>query len=335
LAVAATSALITSGQDDGSRVVLLPFGADQRRPDRAIKIPRHPRYNDRTVGEHVTLTRLRTRLGPPLTQTVPSPVGLCMVDRLAVASESCAAGPSLLVSSSRWGAPLRRRIDDLRLATEWLVAFNRTLTVDQRSWSSMTRHRYVQQPVSDFARINGRTPERDRLFDAITRRSSELEGLSLPVVVQHNDFGPWNVHRDGERVTVIDWEVNGGDPETRHGLPMLDLVYFATHWLFASHRVTGTDERLRVFDGLALDSRDRLATAARRAWAGYVDALGIDRRFVPLLLALTWIERANDRMFRPRHDAAGREDPARARYVAYVDRLAAHVDEIFRTAARS
>src|SRR6185369_11117621 len=69
---AAPVALVTSGQDEGSRVVLLPFRDDEP-PGAAVKVSRVPAFNGHTIREHSTLQELRSRLTPDLRPTVPEP----------------------------------------------------------------------------------------------------------------------------------------------------------------------------------------------------------------------------------------------------------------------
>jgi hypothetical protein len=251
------------------------------------------------------------------------------MDRSAVTFETCAPGPSLLVSSSRRLTTDRGRLADLELTIEWLVAFNRDCQTQAVRWSEAERAD-ASARAAMFVKTFGINPWRERLARSIERRAGDLEGLTLPQVLQHNDLGPWNVHREGSRLTVIDWEVNGGDPEARRGLPMTDAVYFATHWLFAARRLRDSRQQLGAFRELVTGAgRDRLTCAARSALAAYSDALAIDRRFIPLLVALTWIDRGNDRACRARGEASPNGDAAAASYCRYVDQMGAEADALF------
>jgi len=111
----------------------------------------------------------------------------------------------------------------------------------------------------------------------------------------------------------------------------MDLVYFATHWLYTAFRVRTFESQLGVFRHLISGEPDSVLTrAARKALAVYADSLAIDRRFIPMLLALTWIERATDRVHRRRDDVAPAPDPVLAQYCRYIDLLGEHSESFFR-----
>src|SRR5439155_660651 len=97
-------------------------------------------------------------------------------------------------------------------------------------------------------------------------------------------------------------------------------------------RGDGLDDgvQLRGFERLfTAEPRDRFVAAATDAIATYVRRLEIDRPFVPVLLVLTWIARALDRLARYGGGSAPPNDPACTRYQQYVDILARRVDYLF------
>jgi hypothetical protein len=317
-------ALITSGQDDGSRVVMVPFDANGS-PTAVVKVARLPSFNDHTVREQATMVMLRSRLDHAMLETVPTPLGSGFWNGCAVAAETFAPGPTCVVSSGAWGIPARRRLEDLRLATDWLVEFNKRWEVARPNWCEAQTRRCLEHPLRAYEQAWQTTVAERRLFARMRDEARMLFGAVLPVVLLHKDFGPWNVHR-GRRLTVIDWEFAGSDPLDRAGPAGLDLVYFVVHWLHVVRRLKRDRDKDLAFEELFLSPKPRAdALRARQALGSYVRRLGIDRRFLPLLVALTWIGHAIDRAGRGT-DPAG----ARNRYAEYVDLLAHGADALFR-----
>jgi len=157
----------------------------------------------------------------------------------------------------------------------------------------------------------------------------------VPTVSLHNDFGPWNVHRAGTRVTVIDWEF-GGDDRERAGPPLCDLLYFVTYWYQRVRHLRGHAGELRAIQELFLDRGGRQATAdaAREEIGAYMERLGLDLRFRALLLVYTWVDRALDRADRGQlaeRDAKGAGvNPFRD----YIQLLATRAEQLFAAGER-
>jgi hypothetical protein len=140
----------------------------------------------------------------------------------------------------------------------------------------------------------------------------------------HNDYGPWNIHRAGNRVTVIDWEL-GPDAQARRGPALADLIYFATEWHLRARRLRGRRAELRGFRTLFLEPRGAAARAARDAFEDYMRQVGVDPRFFPLLVVVAWVDRALDRA--DRQARAGATGSGENRYADYVRLLAAEAGE--------
>ena len=101
---------------------------------------------------------------------------------------------------------------------------------------------------------------------------------------------------------------------------MTDLVYFVTHWLYAARRLRRDNQQIDAFRRLiGSASKDVLTSEAWNTFAVHANRSAIDPRFIPLLMVLAWIERANDRCGRSDNVA---DDAAASRYVRYVDLIA-------------
>jgi thiamine kinase-like enzyme len=228
-------------------------------------------------------------------------------------------------STGRRGEPLARSIEDLRAAADWLARFHLQTADDCPRWSASSVARVVERLEGFRSRFAG-LPQEHRLLDRATELARTLAGARLPTVVVHNDYGPWNIHRAGDRVTVIDWEL-GPDDRARRGPALVDLIYFATEWHLRARRLRGRQAELRGFRALFLEPSGAAALAAGEAIGEYMRRVGVDPRLFPLLVVVAWVERALDRA--DRQLTAGTAAGSENRYADYVRLLAAEAGEPF------
>ncbi|OFW15519.1 MAG: hypothetical protein A3F70_12525 [Acidobacteria bacterium RIFCSPLOWO2_12_FULL_67_14] len=320
----ASFALVTSGQDDGSRVVMLPFGRGEA-PRAAIKVSRLPAFNGHTTREHRRLLRLRSQLSADLRPTLPRPYQASSWHGLAVAVESFAPGPSMAASTGYRGATAAQQIDDLRAATEWLARVHSQWQVSEAAWTDSEIDRWVEGPCRDYARTFGFDIRTDRLFTDTYGHAQQLRGKRCPIVLQHDDFGPWNVHRSDQGLTVIDWEADGEVPQG--GAPALqDLIYFVTHWFFVAMRAHSRSSRRHAYERLVASNpgSDIAIAAARAAVDSYMRALRIDPAFLRVLTVVTWVRHAVARHLRDQSSPVEHNQ-----YVDYVKTLAVYAHVLF------
>jgi hypothetical protein len=319
-------AMLTSGQDDGSRVVLLPFTPRGTEPEGVVKVSRTERFNAHTEREQATLATIRSSLHADLQATIPEPRGSTRLGRSLVALESYAPGAAMVRAVGRRGEPLSRSIEELRAAADWLVRFHRDTVRGPVGWSAAAAERTVERLVA-FRASFAVGPAETRLLDRAAELARALVGARLPTVLVHNDYGPWNVHRAGERITVIDWEL-GPDDTARRGPALVDLIYFATEWHLRARRLRGRRAELRGFRDLFLQPSGPAARAAAEAFEDYIRRVEVDPRFFPLLVVVTWIERALDRAER-QVTAVGSAGDRENRYADYVRLVAADAGDDF------
>lgn len=326
--------LLTSGQDDGSRVVLLPFAPDSHQPIATLKLTRLPRFNPLTESEHATLTHLHQRLTPPLCQTLPEPHGLLDFDGLTVSLENYVQGHSLWTSTGRWTVSRERKIDDLHLAANWLADFHRQTQVETLCWQPAAINQWLAEPLAAYHSAFGLTPSEEALFTAAHHYAHTLIGLELPLVHRHLDFGPWNLFRNHDSFTVIDWEPYTNWSRSRTGPALCDLLYFLTYWSFMVHRCYDPQAELDCFRELHLQpaGQGKLTQVAQHALDAYMTRLGVDPRFRPLLLLYTWVDRALDRLDRQQLLGTAATNPrADNRYLHYVAILTEDYRRLFST----
>ena len=307
-----------------SRAVLLPFTPHSRRPVAVVKLHRTEVPDETTAYESATLIEIRRRLTPELQATVPEPLGPTEVAGRPAAVEGFLDGEWLL---SRWA---RRRsnpelVEDLERVTTWLSAFHTQTTMERRPWSAADVERRIERPIAAYREWFATTPAEEALFAHLSDLARAAIGADLPVVWQHGDLSSLNVILAADRVGVIDWR-NAGT-----GLPLDDLLYFVTRWLY---RVRGAEDEspaeravaASAFDELffGVDANDAAVTAARESLLDYVRALELDPRVVTLVFAHAWIARAVGRHTQRTRDGERSDDPrAGNRYVTLVERVAA------------
>jgi len=292
--------LITSGQDDGSRAVILPFSQGSKQPLAAIKISTLPSYNINIDREQSTLCEVRKIIDPGMRRTVPEPLGQFAYGNLIVGMESCAEGKPLFVTSGRWLASFQQQLEDLHLAAEWLCAFHRDTQTNQQPWDEAAHQQWIEIPLRAYAQTFGLTTREECLFNRVRNHSRALLGTPFPHVRMHYDFIPGNIYRFGKEITVIDWEFGGNWHRERIGPAGYDLLFFITYWMHLVYRITNETGEMRGFYQVFLKKgkKDKYADAAHRVIQGYMNALNIDPRFLPLMLVYLWVEQALHRSFR-------------------------------------
>lgn len=325
-------ALFTSGQDDGSRVVLLPFLPGAREPVLVLKSARLAAFTGHTQREQQTLVRLRASLPPDLRHTLPEPKGTVGSGAASVFLETVVPGRMLAASTGRWRASLARQVEDLRLATDWLTRFHQSTETRRLRWSAVESDRHLEPLLARYERMFGMEPLERALFTRAREHSGTLAGAQLPIVWCHNDYNPWHVYRAGQDVGVIDWEFVEEDVAARHGPALCDLLYFVLHWAHLARGLRGTAAQVRGFGDLflAASGRSSRSEAARGALDGYMGRLEMHPGFLPLLQVYTWVERAVD--WHQRQLAAGSSELVAMRenqFLRYVRALAGSADALF------
>jgi len=304
---------------------MLPFSAASREPLAVLKIDRHPVDDSAGSQESAVLEKIREGLDPCMKASVPEPLGLISSGGFSGSIETFLPGQWLHARLSRRRLHLSEAIDDLQLATAWITQLHSHFPVGMRRWSERDTARYVDRPIETYDRGLGTTDQESRLFADLRRLAGELQGVPLPIVWQHGDFSNLNTLRNGECLRVVDWE------QAARGIPLDDVVHFARLWLYLVRRATREESFVAFLDlFLRHDRCDDAVVAARAAVSRYMRVVGIDPRFLPLLLAVGCIRRAEDRLAGQTILAQRGVDPrAGNRYVTYVELLSKHREPLF------
>lgn len=317
-------ALLTPGQDGGNRAVLLPFAPAGRQPLAVLKAPKLPGFNNRNQTEQRALSRLHADLPPDLAAAVPQSLGALQQGEVQVNLESYAPGVGMMRTSGGWRATIEEKLADLRLAAGWLGRFHQATRQGSTRFGEAELEQWVLQPLQAYQEQFGLLGEEPALFDWARRRGRELLGRPFALVWQHRDFNVWNLYRQGDHLSVLDWE------GSRTGPALCDLLHFITHWNETARGLVSLPQRLAGFRELFVTrgKRDALATGVEAALARYLQALGLERDLLALLLVYTWVELALRRGEQLRD--AGRDRRAREANIfsAYVDVIAAGIKEL-------
>jgi hypothetical protein len=230
---------------------------------------------------------------------------------------------------ARRGASQREKVSTLRRVLGGLAELGAGTVIRREPWSSEAMRGKMEAVLARFEEEFSIAEGERRLLEAVRRRSNALSSASLAVVWSHPDLGPSNVLVRSGGITVIDWA------KASPGLPLQDVLYLL---LIASADISGArreSQRLEVFRRVFLAERsgDELGTAAREGIERGLEALGADRRFLPILLVFLWVNRSVGRLDRSRavsRGAAGVNPKAGNPYPLFVRALAEGADELFR-----
>jgi len=318
--------VVTSGYDHASRAVVLPFDSGAEAPRFAVKIASSPATVIGTVREHERLIALHASLPNDIARGIPEPMGMFTLAGRTACVQSCAPGPLMNVLVGAWHRPVSQNCRDLDVVVDWFSEFAVATAVEtapgSADWTSIYR---------EAAAVGELTPDLAALVDA-AERVTRSTCLGARAVHQHYDAAPWNVHLDGTRPFVIDWETDDLRPPDSLGPPLADVVYLATYWYFlvCGARSDADEEAalLRLFATPV--TTDAAVVGARSAIDRAAAHVGVERRAVPAAVVAMWLER----MVYTRRRRASLGQPlgaAGSRPQAYLQALAGASQSLFAT----
>jgi aminoglycoside phosphotransferase (APT) family kinase protein len=284
--------VVNASTAPSARLVCLCWVGTAPEPAAAAKFARHPRFNARVEREYRALERLSAYAGSGPAR-VPRPVGTALVGRRLVA-----------VETGLHGRPLRTLLHERRgecgaILQRWEPLLEWVIELGARSRRPATNSDYEEMVFAPLDRAGGELGldevEQSALLRLRERAGRLASEQSLPIVFAHRDLGTPNVLAGsrGEFAGVVDWE-DGGP-----GLPASDLFFFLGRFAYET-RGAGTADELRgfreIYFGEGAGTRSgALAPATARRWLErYCEGVGLDRRWLPVIFALTWIAAAQD-----------------------------------------
>jgi len=310
--------MLTYGSD---RTLLFPFGEGSREPLGVVKVPKDESFVDRTENEQRQLAALRDTLDDTLLRAIPEPLGMVRLGRTVAACERFMPGASLATRAMDASVSLDEKIADVRRAAEWLARFHRGTEVRRMAIREI-RHSLVDDPLESYHRELG-TPTDRPLRVRLAAIAESLGDHHLAIATQHRDFAAWNVLRAGDGLAVVDWE------GAREGFAALDAVHLVTTWLYSVRLGDGVNDEARCVQDVLDPMRDATASVAHDALLAYLQALGLDQRLAPLLVALHRIELALRRLTQLRLHRESIDDAPFLQEARIVRLLATDVDRLF------
>jgi hypothetical protein len=280
--------IVTSGYDQASRAVVLPFEPGDGSPKFAVKVASSPTTTIGTLREHARLVSLHAMLPAHTARALPTPGGTYALAGRTACVQSYAPGPSMSATVGRWGRRFGDKCHDLDVVVDWLIEFAAATRVPSasaaRDWTQM--YGEVATLIDLPAEVVDFLEESQRIA-----RSSKLGETA---VHQHYDAGPWNVHIDQTRPLLIDWETDDLRPPDCLGPPLADVLYLVTYWYFLTSKASSeTDEETAIVRLFATpEPADAGVVAARAAIDRALARSNLERLVVPAALAALWAERA-------------------------------------------
>ncbi len=325
-----TAVVITSGFDEGSRTVVLPFGPDGR-PRHVVKITARPAYQGNAEREHRLLSDLQPRVDRP--GLIPTPLGRTDDGGRHAVTESY-AGRWTVSDVLNEQRSLEAQIGLLGPCLEAITELARIPApgepeLGSEIWGQDAFDALIGRWFDRLDEIEGPSAMRAALRRSLIERSRAMDGQALPMGVRHFDLGPWNMvladAADGRgieagrsAITVVDWEL-APPREIAAGPVGADHLYFTKYWLHIANRCRSIEDEQSAFAFLAADASETTSGvgAAKAALKGSAANLGLSVGLLPLLEAHVWAEAACFTSQRRRDRGGDGGSPAR-----YLDTLA-------------
>lgn len=254
---------LTLGQgDELTRAVFQLFAPGAAEPAWALKLARVRDYEEPFARDEHGLALAR-EAGGNTSRHAPRLAGRFVVDGHHASLETAAVG-------ERLSTLLPRRSKAAQSAFSEVAAWSLVVGVDTGTRDGLRE---------ELARL-----EREVLpaWDVPAQLVADLG--AVPMVLQHNDLGTWNIVSAGPgRFTILDWE-----SARRHGLPLWDLLYFAVDALGLLDRMGSFEER--AAHAVRLLRGDLPASSTLFEWIRrYVQELQLPPESVGRLATLCWL----------------------------------------------
>lgn len=232
------------------------------------------------VRDYDRVLRVRSRVGPAIAASVPTPIAGLPFGAFWVGLEEFAPGAQFVPVVN-----LRRRGEEARVQAyidrvlEWLVAFGRTGSM-RVAFDGELYLTSVSEPLARLGRMHAYSGrERARLQEVGTRVST-WRSRTVRTTALHGDLWPGNIFLGPDRMRVIDWDGYREQDASYH-----DIYTFLTSFTLA-----------RPDPGAAVDPQAEFAATffadhwfsrmARAALDRYASALELDHDLVQLMLPI-------------------------------------------------
>ncbi len=328
--------LMTSGHDEGSRIILLPVGPESTQPVSVVKVSSRPAFNSNVENEVAVIAAQRAAAGESgQTAAAILPDIDAVFDHGPLRASREHYGGRMTAADVCYRSP-NRRVEILDRVLEAVTELN--LATGARSepapWTHNRFEELVSEPFERYRQLMGPQTDMERLVASLAKRSDDAAGLDLAQIQRHYDLGPWNVVVDeNDRLTVLDWERAEPRSLANTGPVGADQLYFAKYWLHIAFGTQSVTDEMQAFEFLVSgdqsgDTSDRSVARSEvtKAMAHQLDRLGVNSGFVPILTVHLWLEKALYTAARRNVTAKGSVDPGDAAH--YLQVLARHDAEL-------
>jgi aminoglycoside phosphotransferase (APT) family kinase protein len=287
-----TVALLTGGPRSISKVVGVVYGSEAHEPAAIVKWPRVHDSQAGLANEAAVLEACHARVSVP---GIPRVLVTSGAGATLAVAETPAPGAPLFATLTSANFPQRSRA-----GAQWLGDFHSA----QRS-APLAADRLTARADAAVSRLRATFGDviDPGLLDDTTTLLRELR--DVPTVVEHRDYGPWNIFLDATgQLSVLDWESSRVE-----GLPLLDLLYFITYMAFFMDGAMVSRRFVESYRA-SLHPRTATGTMRRELVEGYAAQFGINVAAQHALRALCWIEHAESEFLAFTTDAGGRPPAA-------------------------
>ncbi|HEX8472993.1 MAG TPA: hypothetical protein VF666_03090 [Pyrinomonadaceae bacterium] len=269
------------------KMVLFIFDHAGTRPCAVAKIGGEERHGAVLAHEHEMMRELHGRVGEELRATMPQPLALFGERGLMIFLESFVGGRSIYFEMRNSWRPRRLAARHFRLASEWIVRFQRATQVRAAQLDEATADEYVVSPLRDFGRAFSLLPEERALVSQVKELTRELGGERLPLVARQGDFWARNLILQGDTIGVVDWE--GFREEST---PFWDMFLFATSYALSYPWRLGRWAEPSVAFRAAYLEPSWFAQLTRRHLLSHCNAMDVSPRLLEIFFPVFLAERA-------------------------------------------
>jgi len=224
--------------------------------------------------------RVRSRVGPEIAATVPTPIAGLPFGAFWVGLEEFATGPQFVpvVNLARRGEEARVE-GYIERVLDWLVAFGRTGS-ERIPFDGELYKEAVTEPLARLERMHAYSGREKARLKEVAGRVSGWRGLSVRTTALHGDLWPGNIFLGPDRLRVIDWDGYREQDASYH-----DIYTFLTSFSLARPNPAAAFDPQAEF-AATFFADHWFSRMARRALERYALALALDQDLLQLMLPL-------------------------------------------------
>jgi hypothetical protein len=249
-------------------------------PALVAKITADRTAKTRLVRDYDRVLRVRSRCGPEIAATVPTPIAGLPFGPFWVGLEEFAPGTPFVPV-----VHLGRRGEEKRVTAyidrvlDWLVTFGRTGS-ERAPFDGELYLQAVSEPLSRLGRMHAYSGREKARLREVETRVAAWRGRMIRTTALHGDLWPGNVFLGPDWIRVIDWDGYRETDASYH-----DIYTFLTSFTLAHPESTGRDDPQAEF-AATFFADHWFSRLARTALDRYARVLELDHDLVQLMLPI-------------------------------------------------